>query len=134
MTQKEVAVQIMKNMIKYKPIITAFEKSNTVMYSDGPLGASYDAASNYDLMAAIERVEKEYGCLVFHATHTLTNFGDLYELLVVSKYEEEWQDEVEASLEGRCFCWVENISDSWCSEFGDCYFEQTPAGDIRRAL
>lgn len=134
MTQKEVALQIMRNMIQYKPIIRAYEKQDRVMFSEGPLGASYDVDGEPALMEAIERVESEYGCKVFHATHTFTEFGECFELLVVSQYKEEWARAIEDSKDGICFCWVENLTDPWCSEFGDVAFKPSVAGDIKRSM
>lgn len=132
MTQKEVALKIMNNMIKYRPVINAFEKDETVMFSDGKFGASYTVDNEPKLAEAIKKVEAEYGCKVFHATHTFTEFGECYELLVVSQYEEEWEQAIEDSEDMICFCWVENVSDPMCSEFGDVAFRSSIAGDIKR--
>lgn len=132
MTQKEVALQIMKKLIKYKPIINAFEKRDEVWFSEGQFGASYTSKDEPVLLAAIEKVEKEHGCKVFHATHNFFEFGECWTLLVVSNYEEYWQDQIDEADDGYVFCWVENVSDPACSEFGTCAFKPSLAGDIQR--
>ena len=118
MTQKEVAISAMKSLDIYKPYIKQFEKDGTVTLFEG-FGGYYIGEDNEpELLKKIRAFEEETGALVYAVTHTITGFGELYEFLCVSKYEEEWEDTLEEVKEGYAFSYVWNKDDDWCSEFG----------------
>ena len=68
--------------------------------------------------AIIKRVEESTGCMVYYATYTKTEFGELLTMPVASKYEEDWANDVEGAKEGYVFSWVENLDIDYFSEFG----------------
>lgn len=118
MTQKEVALSAMKILDIYKPYIKEFEKKGTVTLFEG-FGGYYVGEDNEpELLKKIKEFEAEYGSIVYAVTHTFTQFGELYEFLCISKYEEEWERSLEEIKEGCAFSYVWNKSDDWCSEFG----------------
>ncbi len=53
--------------------------------------------------------------------------------LYVSKHQEEWQYDRENLQEGIVFCYVDNITDNFCSEFGYIGFKSQIGGLVRTA-
>lgn len=79
----------------------------------------------------VEKIENEYGGMVFHCIRCNTNFGVLFNMLWVSKYEEEWEYDNEHIEDFIVFAYVENLSDSLCSEFGSIAVAKRNGGLIR---
>ena len=118
MTQKEVALSAMKTLGIYAPYIRKFEKDSTITLFEGFGGYYIDEHNEPELLKKIRDFEAEYSSIVYAVTHTFTQFGELYEFLCVSKYEEEWDMTLEEIKDGYAFSWVWNKTDEWCSEFG----------------
>lgn len=68
--------------------------------------------------AMVEDFEKKYDAVVYHLIHQWTNIGELYSLLYVSSYEEEWEADREDLKNDQCLAYVINIDAPTCSEFG----------------
>lgn len=131
MTQKEVAIKAMKSLDIYKPYIKKFEKDGTVTLFEG-FGGYYIGEDNEpELLKKIREFEAEYGSIVYAVTHTFTQFGELYELLCISKYEEEWESILDCIKDGCAFAYVWNKSDDYCSEFGDIAVKSFGGGIAR---
>lgn len=64
--------------------------------------------------------EDETGNMAYHVIHDLTNFGELYTIMYVSEYEEEWEDDVYWLEQGFPLCYVINVTYKECSEYGSC--------------
>ena len=118
MTQKEVALSAMKSLDIYAPYINKFKKDGTVTLFERFGGYYIDEYNEPELLKKIKEFEAEYGSIVYAVTHTFTQFGELYEFLCISKYEEEWEDTLEEIKDGYAFSYVWNKTDEWCSEFG----------------
>lgn len=118
MTQKEVAIKCMQELDIYKPYIKKFEKDGTVTMFERFGGFYIDEHQEPELLNKIKEFEEEYGALVYAVTHEMTEFGELYDFLIVSKYDEEWEDTLEDVKDGYAFAYVWNKTDDWCSEFG----------------
>ena len=81
----------------------------------------------------IKEWEKVYNSLVYHIIHDYTNIGELYTLLYVSKYEEEWEyDNTDIEAE-EPICYVINKDDEYSSEFGHCIIKPANGGLERTA-
>ena len=132
MTQKEVAISAMKTLDIYKPYIKEFEKNGTVTLFERFGGYYIDEDSEPELLKKIREFEAEYGSLVYAVTHELFWFGECYSFLVVSKYEEEWEETLEEVKEGYAFSYVWNKDDEWCSEFGTIAVKSFGGGIARR--
>ena len=132
MTQKEVAISAMKTLDIYKPYIKEFEKNGTVTLFERFGGYYIDEDSEPELLKKIREFEAEYGSLVYAVTHELFWFGECYSFLVVSKYEEEWEETLEEVKEGYAFSYVWNKDDEWCSEFGTISVASFGEGIARR--
>ena len=118
MTQKEVAISAMRTLDIYAPYIKKFEKDGTVTLFER-FGGYYVGEDNEpELLKKIKAFEEETGSLVYAVTHTMAQFGELYEFLCISKYDEEWEDTLEDIADGYAWSYVWNKTDEWCSEFG----------------
>ena len=133
MTQKEMAIKCMEALDIYKPYITKFKNDGTKTLFENFGGFYIDGYSEPELLKKIEEFEAEYGAIVYAVTHTFTNFGELYEFLVMSKYEEEWEQTLDDVKDGYAFVYVWNKTDDWCSEFGTIGIKSF-GGGIKRAI
>ena len=118
MTQKEVAINAMKALDIYSPYINKFKKDATITLFERFGGYYIDEDNEPELLKKIKEFEAEYGSIVYAVTHTMTGFGELYEFLCISKYEEEWEETLADVKDGYAFSYVWNKTDEWCSEFG----------------
>ena len=118
MTQKEVAIKCMEKLDIYKPYIQKFKKDGTVTLFEGFGGYYIDEHQEPELLKKIREFEEETGSIVYAVTHEFTMFGELYDFLVVSKYESEWENTLYDVSDGYAFSYVWNKTDEWCSEFG----------------
>ena len=80
----------------------------------------------------MRELEQKYNCKVYAITHEFTDFGELYDFLIVTNYPEEWEDTVYSyGNKHTVFAYVWNKSDDMCSEFGSITV-QSFGGGIRR--
>jgi hypothetical protein len=109
--------------------INAF-KSGKVWESEG-IGALYEVDDEEQKI--INNFEKENGAMVYHIIHNVTDFGELYTILYVSKDKEEWQKDIDDIKENIIFAYVYNKDDDFCSEFGSICFKSNIGGLVRVA-
>jgi uncharacterized protein YrzB (UPF0473 family) len=131
MTQKEVAIECMKAVDIYRPYINQFKKDGTVTLFERYGGYYIDEYNEPELLYKIREVEEESGVIIYAVTHTITNDGEMYELLCVSKYEEEWKDILNWIKNGYAFSYVWNKGDDYSSEFGDIIVKSFGGGIAR---
>lgn len=132
MTQKEKALECLKALKIYEPYIEAFENQGTVTLFEN-FGGFYIAKENEpDLFEKIKAFEEEYGSLVYAVTHEFTEFGECYDFLCVSKYEEDWERSVDVTPDfSYVWTYVWNKTIDWCSEYGTICVK-SHAGGIKR--
>lgn len=117
MTQKEKAIEILKQLDIYKPYVRIFEEKGNVCYFERYCG--YYPYENKELNEKIKEIEKKYGCLIYAATHELYASGEMYSLLIVTKSPEEWDTLIETHGDKHtCFAYVWNKTDDLSSELG----------------
>ena len=133
MTQKEVALSAMQNLNIYKPYINKFKKDGTITLFERFGGYYIDEDNEPELLNKIKEFEAEYDSIVYAVTHTFTEFGELYELLCISKYEEEWDYTLAEIKDGYAFSYVWNKTNEWCSEFGTIAVKSFGGGIARVA-
>lgn len=119
---------------KYKllsEVVKQFKEDGIVFYSERQSqaldGILYWVSNEPEYVKAIEEFEKEYG-VVYHATLSHTNFGDLLSLFYVSKHKQEWAKDNADLEEGYTFAYVVNLTDDTCSEFGTIGFKGANGG------
>ena len=85
-------------------------------------------------MKKIREVENRYNCLVYAVTHEYTEFGELYDLLIVSGYKEDWDGLLVKTNSGfLAFAYVWNKDDNSCSELGTIGVRSFGGGIMRCA-
>lgn len=126
--QKKEALERMKLLSLSKNIIKEFDKEGIVNLSENG-GILYWLDS--DQQSIVDEFEKEHDALVYHIIHDFTEFGELYSLLYVSKYEEEWEDEKDELKRGIALSYVKNMDDDFCSEFGSIGIRPQFGGLVR---
>lgn len=125
--QREEAIKRMELLKMSRQCINAF-KRNEIWESEG-IGALYEC--NEKEKELIKEFENEYGGKVYHLIHNMTEFGELYSMFYVSKYEEEWEQDIEDLKDGYALVYVKNVDDDTCSEFGSIGFKTNIGGLIR---
>lgn len=128
--KKEEAIKRMKALDLFAPCIKAFKDRDEVQLSE-MTGGLYEFSGNAELNAKVKEFEAEYNALVYHVIHTFTQFGELYNFLFVSDYEEEWIMDNDDIQDNYVMCYVWNKTDEWCSEFGTIAVEQRFGGLVR---
>ena len=131
-TKKMEAIKRMKALDLYKPYIKAFEKENKIFMSE-MTGGVYEFDDDTELVAKVKAFEEENNALVYHVIRTMTQFGELFNFLYVSQYEEEWTMDNADIKEGYALAYVWNKTDEWCSEFGSIGVAGKFGGIVRTA-
>lgn len=128
--RKEKAIELMKKLNIYQPYINGFKNSDNVCYFEGFGG--FWAWQNPELIEKKKEIEEKYNCTVYAITHEITEIGEFYDFLIVSDYQEEWDDIVgNYDKNFYAYAYVWNKDDDYCSEFGDVII-QSFGGGIRR--
>lgn len=129
--RKQKAVECLKKLKILDAFIKNFEKENTVCYFERFAG--FWAWQDDELTKKIKEIEEKYNCTVYAVTHELTEFGELYDFLIVTDYKEEWNELLyKGSQKGTyafSYCW--NKDEDLFSEFGTIVV-QSEFGGIRR--
>ena len=128
--RKEKAIELMKKLDIYKPYIKGFKENDDVCFFEGFGG--FWAWQEPEIQNKIKEIEKEYNCTVYAITHEFSDFGEMYDFLLVTDYKEEWNDlVVKENNTYFTFAYVWNKSDNNLSEFGTICI-QSFGGGIRR--
>lgn len=130
--RKTKAIEFMKTLDIYKPYIDGFEKHDHICMFERFGG--YWAYQYPELMDKIKEFEEKYDYTVYAVTHEYTEFGECYDFLIVTKYDEE-ADETLVKCDGGfyAYAYVWNKTDDWCSEFGDIGLKSFGGGIARVA-
>ena len=128
--KKEEAIKRMRMLGMFKPCIKSFDKHDEVQLTE-PNGGLYEFSDNEELNAKIKKFEEDYNALVYHVIHTYTQFGELYNFLFISDYEEEWEYDIADLKDGYVIAYVWNKSDDWCSEMGSIVVQERFGGIVR---
>lgn len=130
MNKKEEAIKRMKILKMYGPVIKDFKDNDNIMESCPPLWACYYLDD--DTMKKIKEIEKKYNLLVYHVIRSYTEFGELLNLLYVSNYEEEWEEDKLFLYDGLETAYVINLDNEDFSELGMIKIMTAPSGGLRR--
>lgn len=128
--KKEEALKRMVALDLFPPCIQAFKNRDEVQLSE-MTGGLYEFSDDAELVAKVKEFEEECNALVYHVIHTFTAFGELYNFLYVSDYEEEYEMEWEDLKDNYVFVYVWNKTEEWCSEFGTIAVQQKFGGLVR---
>ncbi len=117
-----------------KNIRKDFFENNTIYYTEqnGALYWCNELGGGEKYEQLIKDFEKEHkGCHVYFAIHTYTEFGELLNLMYISDDEQDWAYDKNDLLNGITFCYVYNLTDDWCSEFGTIGIKGLIGGLVR---
>ena len=128
--KKVEAIKRMQALGLFKPCIKAFQKYDEIQLTE-PNGGLYEFSDNEALNAKIKEFEEEYNALVYHVIHTYTQFGELYNFLYVSDYEEEWDMDIADIADNYAVAYVWNKTDEWMSEIGGIAVRELFGGLVR---
>ncbi len=129
--KKEKAIELMKQLDIYKPYIQGFKQSDKVCFYE--MFGGYWVDQEPEIEKKMKEIENKYNCVVYAITHEFTDFGELYDFLIVTDYEEEWDELIykQRSNEFIAYAYVWNKDDELCSEFGSIGIKSF-GGGIRR--
>lgn len=130
-TKKYKAIELMKTLDIYKPYIDGFEQEDKVCFYERYAG--FWVYQEPEIEKKMKEIEAEYKCVVYAITHEITDFGELYDFLIVTDYPEE-QDKLlydQGDGDFIAFAYVWNKTDEECSEFGSVGVKSF-GGGIRR--
>ncbi len=116
--KKNKAIELMQKLDIYKPYIQGFKRSDKVCFYEGY--GSFWAEQEKEVYNKMKELEKEYNCVVYAITHEFTDFGELYDFLIVTDYPEEHDTLLydQGNRNHIAFAYVWNKTDDECSEFG----------------
>ena len=127
--QKAEAVERLKALGFDSELVSKFETDGTVFICDPPSGKPIPADS--DTVKEIGKLEAEYGCLVYLVIRDYS-FSFLDSLIIVSKYDEEWEFENDDLKDGYLMTYTINYLNPEFSEFGSIAYVHTKHGGIVR--
>jgi hypothetical protein len=111
-------------------VINEFITDNT-LYKSENIGVLY--LLNDEEKQIVKEFEKEHNAVVYHIIKSYTEFGTLLNMFYVSQYIEEREYDIGNIPENRQLCYVKNLSDECCSEFGYICFRKSIGGLIGTA-
>lgn len=123
------AISRMKMLKMHENPIKEFEEEGRLNKSEG--GILFWLNEEEEKM--VKEFEERSGCMVYHAVHSFTDFGELYTLMYVSEYEEEWEVDRKDIEAGYPLCYVVNKTTPDFSEFGSCGIKPLFGGLYRYA-
>ena len=129
--KKDKAIELMRALDIYKPYIDGFEKEDKVCFFDQFGG--FWVYQEPEIEKKMKQIEKRYKCKVYAITHECTEFGELWDFLIVTNYPREWDNLIYKHDDGEflAFAYVWNKTDEECSELGSI-FVKSFGGGIRR--
>lgn len=129
--KKNKAIELMKTLDIYEPYIQGFEQSDKVCFYE--MFGGYWVEQEKEIYDKMKQLENKYKCVVYAITHEFTDFGELYDFLIVPDYKSDWKGLLykQSNNEFIAYAYVWNKTDDLCSEFGSIVV-QSFGGGIRR--
>ena len=128
--QVKEAVERMKLLELYPTVIKEFINEKVINKSEH-IGILYWLDD--DEKKFVKDFENEYNAVVYHIVKTNTTIGCMLSVFYVSDEESEWESDREDIKIGEQLCYVKNIDNDDCSEFGYICFRKNCGGLMRTA-
>ena len=128
--QVKEAVERMKLLELYPAVINEFINEKVINKSEH-IGILYWLDD--DEKKFVEDFENEHNAVVYHIIKTHTTIGCMLSVFYVSDDEAEWESDREDMKIGEQLCYVKNIDNDDCSEFGYICFQKNCGGLMRTA-
>ena len=131
--QEAEAVERMKLLELFPTVINRFINEKVVLTSmhTEDFGVMYWL--NEDEKKFVKEFEDETNAVVYHTIKSCTTIGRMLSVFYVSDDESEWKSDREDIKIGEQLCYVKNIDNDDCSEFGYICFLKSCGGLIRTA-
>ena len=127
----------MQEALERMAILNLHPNVITEFTTEQKLNKSFEVGILYWLddseIAIVKDFEQKHDALVYHVVETSTPFGKMFTLFHVSKHEDEWEYDRADLSNGIQNCYVKNLDDDWCSEFGYVHFRRCFGGVMRTA-
>lgn len=128
--KKDKAIEVMKKLDIYKPYINGFKNEDKVCFFE--MYGGFWVYQEPEIEQKMKEIEAKYNCTVFAITHEITDYGEMWDFLIVTDYPEEWDDMVYSHGNVHTLlAYVWNKTDEELSELGDISV-QSYGGGIRR--
>ena len=129
------AIKRLKTLKVCSDFISCFKRDKYVTMFEPPFGAGYWTWQYDDITNKINEIEASGDKLVYAVTHEFTEFGEIYDFLIVTNEESEWPYEFSEyntnAYYAFAYCW--NKTDETFSEYGDIVIKPiAPSGGIKR--
>lgn len=130
---KEKSIQIMNKLNICEDFVSMYKEHGKeyVCYYDNGFG--YWVFQNQELFDKMKEIEESKNCICYAIVHTFTDFGELYDFLLVDEYEEDWDSiiyDYDDNIKGAfTYCW--NKTNDICSEFSRAYIVNRFGGLVR---
>ena len=128
--QEAEAVERMKLLELYPTVIKEFINEKVINKSEH-IGILYWLDD--DEKKFVKDFEDENNAVVYHIIKTYTTIGCMLSVFYVSADEAEWESDREDIKIGEQLCYVKNIDNDDCSEFGYICFQKNCGGLMRTA-
>lgn len=128
--QEAEAIERMKLLELYPTVINEFINDKVINKSEH-IGILYWL--DEDEKKFVKDFEDENNAVVYHIIKTYTTIGCMLSIFYVSDEESEWELDRENIKIGEQLCYVKNIDDDNCSEFGYIWFKKNCGGLMRTA-
>lgn len=131
MTREEMKNEAIKRMRKlglFSQVIKEFKEEDILHLSES---GGYLYWLDEKQKKIVEDFEKESGNIVYHVVRSFTNMGEMLSLLIVSKYEEDWEMDWENIPDGYVFSYVVNLDEPMFSEYGTITVQNRIGGLVR---
>lgn len=129
--KRQKAKELLEELQIYKPYIDGFFNENKVCYYERFAG--FWVEQEPEVEKKMREIENKYDCVCYAITHEYLEFGECWSFLLVTDYEDEWEDIL--CKAGRnayyAFAYVWNKDDEDCSELGSVAV-QSFGGGLRR--
>lgn len=124
--QKQEAIKRLKMLEKHyllhKNVLKEFEEDETIYYSENLGGAFagtlYWLRNQERYVKAVKEIVSKTQIYVYYCILNHTELGDMFTMLYISPYKEEWKLEREDLKSGFVVAYIKNLEDDSCSKFG----------------
>lgn len=128
--RKEIAIELMKTLDIYKPYVKEFIEKGRVCFFEGFGGFWVDQEP--EIESKMKEIEAKHNVTVYAITHEITDFGEMYDFLIVTNEPEEWAELVTDYYRDKiALAYVWNKDVDYDSEFGDIVVRSFGGGIMR---
>lgn len=130
---KKLAIKRLKEMKLLGSVTSLFSKEDRLYYSER-INKQYSAVlnildENKELYKKVKEFEERTGHLVYHCILTQTTFGIIFDMLFISKYEEDWEYDYEKMDDFyRVMSMATNLTDEMLSDMGSILVRPSMGG------